>query len=147
MKNLKTLFFATTTALFLSSCGSSVAPITTAPIKSIDSQPTKTTTVEGEQLKTWSAADLVTDTIPGMSVNRAYAEIIPNLKGTNVIVAVIDSGIDIEHEDLKNIIWVNKDEIPNNGIDDDKNGYIDDVHGWNFLGDIVGETLEYTRIV
>jgi len=147
MKNLKTLFFATTTALFLSSCGSSIAPITTAPIKTLDKQPTKVATVEGDQLKTWSAADLVTDTIPGMSVNRAYAEIIPNLKGTNVIVAVIDSGIDIEHEDLKNIIWVNKGETPNNGIDDDKNGYIDDVHGWNFLGDIVGENLEYTRIV
>jgi len=147
MKNLKTLFFATSTALFLASCGSSVAPLTTTPLKSIDSQPTKATAVEGDQLKTWSAADLVTDTIPGMSVNRAYAEIIPNLKGTNVIVAVIDSGIDIEHEDLKNIIWVNKGETPNNGIDDDKNGYIDDIHGWNFLGDIVGENLEYTRII
>jgi len=147
MKNLKTLFFATSTALFLASCGSSVAPLTTAPLKSIDSQPTKVTAIEGDQLKTWSAADLATDTIPGMSVNRAYADIIPNLKGTNVIVAVIDSGVDIEHEDLKNIIWVNKGEIPNNGIDDDKNGYIDDIHGWNFLGDIVGENLEYTRII
>jgi subtilisin family serine protease len=147
MKNLKTLFFASTTALFLASCGSSVAPITTAPLKNIDNQPTKIAPLEGDQLKTWSAADLATDTIPGMSVNRAYAEIIPNLKGTNVIVAVIDSGIDIEHEDLKNIIWVNKNEIPNNGIDDDKNGYIDDIHGWNFLGDIVGENLEFTRII
>ena len=55
-------------------------------------------------------------------------------KATNVIVAVIDSGVDIEHEDLKNVIWVNKKEIPNNGIDDDKNGYNDDIHGWNFLG-------------
>lgn len=147
MKNFKTLFFASTTALFLASCGSSVAPISTAPIKSIDNQSTKVTTLEGEQLKTWSAADLATDTIPGMSVNRAYTEIIPNLKGTNVIVAVIDSGVDIEHEDLKNVIWTNKGETPNNGIDDDKNGFIDDIHGWNFLGDIIGENLEFTRIL
>jgi len=147
MKNFKTLFFASTTALFLASCGSSVAPISTAPIKSIDNQSTKVTTLEGEQLKTWSAADLATDTVPGMSVNRAYTEIIPNLKGTNVIVAVIDSGVDIEHEDLKNVIWTNKGEIPNNGIDDDKNGFIDDIHGWNFLGDIIGENLEFTRIL
>ena len=147
MKNFKTLFFASTTALFLASCGSSIAPITTAPLKNLDSQPSKIAKVEGDQLKTWSYADLANDTIPGMSVNRAYAEIIPNLKGTNVIVAVIDSGVDIEHEDLKNVIWVNKGEIPNNGIDDDKNGYIDDIHGWNFLGDIVDENLEFTRIV
>jgi subtilisin family serine protease len=64
-----------------------------------------------------------------------------------VIVAVIDSGVDIEHEDLKNVIWVNKDEIPNNGKDDDNNGYIDDIHGWNFLGDIVGENMEFVRII
>ena len=147
MKNLKSLFFAGSTALFLASCGSSVAPISTAPLKNIESQHSKVATVEGDQLKTWSYADLDNDTIPGMSVNRAYAEIIPNIKGTNVIVAVIDSGIDIEHEDLKNVIWVNKGEIPNNGIDDDKNGYIDDIHGWNFLGDIVGENLEFTRII
>ena len=107
----------------------------------------KTANIEDAQLKVWSATDLATDTIPGMSVDKAYAELIPNLKGTNVIVAVIDSGIDIEHEDLKNVIWINKGEIPNNGIDDDKNGFIDDVHGWNFLGDIEGENLEFTRIV
>ena len=147
MKNLKTLFFASSTALFLAGCGSSVAPISKAPLKNIDSQHSKVSVVEDNQLKTWSYADLANDTIPGMSVNRAYTEIIPNLKGTNVIVAVIDSGVDIEHEDLKNVIWVNKGEVPNNGIDDDKNGFIDDIHGWNFLGDIVGENLEFTRIV
>ncbi len=147
MKILKTFLFATTAVLVLSSCGSSVAPIEATPIVNANLQTSKTATLESEQLKTWGAADLVTDTIPGMSVDKAYAEIIPNLKGKNVIVAVIDSGIDIEHEDLKNLIWVNKKEIPNNGIDDDNNGYIDDIHGWNFLGDIVGETMEYTRIL
>ena len=146
MKNLKPFLLATTT-LLLASCGSSVAPIDATLLKSSNSLTLKTEKVEDVQLKVWSATDLATDTIPGMSVDKAYAELIPNLKGTNVIVAVIDSGIDIEHEDLKNVIWVNKGEIPNNGIDDDKNGFIDDVHGWNFLGDIVGENLEFTRIV
>ena len=93
MKNLKPLLFVGVTALLLSSCGSSVAPITTAALKNIDNQPTKVTELEDSQLKTWSYAALSTDTIPGMSVDRAYAEIIPNLEGTNVIVAVIDSGI------------------------------------------------------
>ena len=146
MKNLKPFLLATTT-LLLASCGSSVAPIDATLLKNSNSLTLKTEKVEDTQLKAWSATDLATDTIPGMSVDKAYAELIPNLKGTNVIVAVIDSGIDIEHEDLKNVIWINRGEIPNNGIDDDKNGFIDDVHGWNFLGDIVGENLEFTRIV
>ena len=146
MKNLKPFLLATTT-LLLASCGSSVAPIDATLLKSSNSLTLKTEKVEDVQLKVWSATDLATDTIPGMSVDKAYAELIPNLKGTNVIVAVIDSGIDIEHEDLKNVIWINRGEIPNNGIDDDKNGFIDDVHGWNFLGDIVDENLEFTRIV
>ena len=146
MKNLKPFLLATTT-LLLASCGSSVAPIDASLLKSLNSLTLKTEKIEDVQLKVWSATDLATDTIPGMSVDKAYAELIPNLKGINVIVAVIDSGIDIEHEDLKNVIWINKGEIPNNEIDDDKNGFIDDVHGWNFLGDIVGENLEFTRIV
>ncbi|PHS67371.1 MAG: peptidase S8 [Flavobacterium sp.] len=148
MKILKPLFFATAFALILASCGSSVAPLTSTPIGNIDTQPLKIGNINDEQLKSWSYTDLVTDTIPGMSVNKAYAELIPTLgEGTKVIVAVIDSGVDIEHEDLKNVIWTNQKETPNNGIDDDKNGYIDDIHGWNFLGDIVGENLEFTRIV
>ncbi len=68
----------------------------------------------------------------GVSVNLAYETFGPAKK--EIIVAVIDSGVDINHEDLKGKIWMNKEEIPNNGIDDDKNGYIDDFYGWNFLG-------------
>ena len=147
MKILKQYVVVAVVAIFLTGCGSSVAPIVSTPIGNIDNQPLKVASLTEDEFKTWKDADLVTDTIPGMSVDKAYAEIIKSQKGTKVIVAVIDSGVDIEHEDLKNVIWVNKDEIPNNGIDDDNNGYIDDIHGWNFLGDIVGENMEYVRII
>ncbi|MFT4699322.1 MAG: cell wall-associated protease [Flavobacteriaceae bacterium] len=147
MKIFKPFLIVTAAAIVLTSCGGSVAPILSTPISNIDTLPLKVTPTEGDALKAWGAADLVTDTIPGMSVDKAYNEILNTRKGTNVIVAVIDSGIDIEHEDLKNVIWVNKNEIPNNGKDDDKNGYVDDIHGWNFLGDIIAENLEYTRLI
>jgi subtilisin family serine protease len=86
----------------------------------------------------------------GMQTEKAYKKL-KNRKSSTVVVAIIDSGMDIEHEDLKGKIWVNEDEIDGNGIDDDKNGYIDDVHGWNFLGNAEGENandirLEMTRI-
>jgi subtilisin family serine protease len=101
-------------------------------------------------VKSWTHMDIFTDSIPGMSLAKAYG-FVKNKQGKTVIVAVIDSGIDIEHEDLKDVIWTNEDEIPQNGIDDDKNGYIDDSHGWNFLGgekgQAVPEQLEMTRIV
>lgn len=82
---------------------------------------------------------------PGMNTEKAYSTL-KNQKSTTVIVAVIDSGIDIEHKDLQGKIWTNEDEIPNNGMDDDKNGYIDDVHGWNFLGNPNGENQEIARL-
>ena len=87
----------------------------------------------------------------GMHTDLTYKKLLKDKKPEPVVVAVIDSGVDIEHEDLKGRIWTNEDEIPNNGIDDDKNGYIDDVHGWNFLGNTNGEIvneeqLEVTRL-
>ncbi len=99
------------------------------------------------QLKRWSHLDLVSDSVPGMSVDMAYSKFLKGRKGKKVIVGIVDSGVDIEHEDLKAVIWTNKKEIAGNGKDDDKNGYIDDIHGWNFLGDIVKENLEYERIL
>ena len=95
----------------------------------------------------WYKLDHLKDKIPGMSVNRAYSDLIKEKEGKEVIVAVIDSGVDIEHEDLSENIWVNSGEIPNNNIDDDKNGYVDDVNGWNFLGDSKNENLEYIRLL
>jgi subtilisin family serine protease len=100
--------------------------------------------------KDWQLLDATLDKIRGVSSERAYEQLLKNKKGKPVIVAVIDSGVDIEHEDLKDIIWVNEKEIPGNGIDDDGNGYVDDVYGWNFIGGKNGEhvnqdTYELTR--
>ena len=83
----------------------------------------------------WHMMDLEKDGFLGVSADKAYQFIkVNNLKSKTVVVAVIDSGIDTLHEDLKPVIWVNSKEIAGNGIDDDKNGYVDDVYGWNFLG-------------
>ena len=81
----------------------------------------------------------------GMQTDKAY-QLLKSKKPKAVIVAVIDSGVDIEHEDLQGKIWTNEKEIPKNGIDDDKNGYIDDVHGWNFLGNKKGQNLDAARL-
>lgn len=103
-----------------------------------------------EASENWYHLDAA-DGFNGISADKAYAELLKGKASTEVVVAIIDSGIDIEHEDLKDNIWVNKDEIPGNGIDDDRNGYIDDVHGWNFIGGKDGknvgpDTYEATRI-
>src|SRR5690606_38168343 len=146
MKIFKITLFAVAMSAVLVSCGSGAAIIAT-PIQNIDTNPIKNVPLTDEQLKNWGAMDLVKDTVPGMSVDRAYNEIIKNRKGETVLVGVIDSGVDIEHEDLKNVIWTNPGEIAGNGIDDDKNGFVDDIHGWNFLGDITGENMEFVRII
>lgn len=140
----KTTFIVVLSSILLS-CGSPA--IVSTPIENIDSIPLKITPLSSQQLKNWGAADLTLDTIPGMSVDRAYKELLKNKKGQTVIVGVIDSGTDIEHEDLKNVVWTNLDEIAGNNKDDDGNGYVDDMHGWNFLGDAENENLEYTRII
>lgn len=97
----------------------------------------------------WHHLDPFTDTVPGISTYKAF-EHIKDKKADTVIVAIIDNGVDLTHKDLQGIFWINEDEIPGNGIDDDKNGYIDDIHGWNFLGNQKGknlkrETTELTR--
>ena len=108
---------------------------------------TKKAKLTATELNRWSHLDLAKDTIPGMSVDKAYAELLKGKKGVTVIVGIVDSGVDIEHDDLKSVVWTNKKEIAGNGIDDDKNGYIDDIHGWNFLGNITKENVEYERII
>ena len=84
--------------------------------------------------KGWHLKDSKKDGYQGISLDQAYEFVkSKNNKSKTVIVAVIDSGIDTTHEDLKPILWKNKGEIPGNGIDDDKNGYVDDVNGWDFF--------------
>ncbi len=97
----------------------------------------------------WQTLDPKADKIYGTGGEEAY-KTLKDKKSKTVIVAVIDSGVDPNHEDLKDVIWTNTKEIADNGIDDDRNGYIDDVHGWNFLGgkngEIDHEATELARI-
>jgi subtilisin family serine protease len=105
---------------------------------------------EASQEYQWHHGDFNKDGVAGISTYKAYEELLKNKTSQKVIVAIIDSGTESFHPDLKDNIWVNKDEIPDNGIDDDKNGYIDDVHGWSFIGgkdgDVDADLLEFTRI-
>lgn len=98
----------------------------------------------------WFNEDLIEDRLAGVSVDKTYERLLAAKAADTIVVAVIDSGVDIEHEDLRGQIWVNTDEIPDNGIDDDNNGYIDDIHGWSFIsgpgGDVHYDNLEFTRI-
>jgi subtilisin family serine protease len=99
----------------------------------------------------WFHKDPQSDMVNGVATDKTYDTILKGKTSQSIVVAIIDSGVDIEHEDLRQNIWVNEDEIPANGIDDDGNGYVDDVHGWNFIGgadgrNVDGETLEVTRL-
>lgn len=93
----------------------------------------------------WFNLSPIDDQIYGAEIDKAY-QLLKDKKPNPVIVAVIDGGIDIHHEDLWENIWINEGEIPDNGIDDDKNGYIDDIHGWNFLGNSEGENIAYENL-
>lgn len=148
--SLKSIF-ALSLAAVISGCGSTNTATSSGliltPVENIDATPLKISDLTTAEKNNWGHLDLVTDTIPGMSVDKAYAEIIKNKKGTKTIVAVLDSGIDLDHEDLDGVLWTNTKEKPGNGIDDDGNGYIDDIHGYNFLGESYNEQLEYVRML
>jgi subtilisin family serine protease len=98
------------------------------------------------QTKNWQHLDLQTDGIFGISTNRAFAELLRGRQAETVVVAVIDSGVDTAQPALKGVIWTNPREIPGNNTDDDHNGYVDDVHGWNYLGIEKGKE-DITRLV
>ena len=127
-------------------CGGTGGLILT-PVENIDAVPLKISELTEAEKKNWGHLDLASDTIPGMSVDKAYAEIIKNKKGKKIVVAVLDSGIDLDHEDLDGVIWTNTDEKPGNNKDDDNNGFVDDIHGYNFLGESYNEQLEYVRML
>ena len=98
----------------------------------------------------WFNLDKETDGVYGVGTEKTYNELLKGKSSIPVVVAVIDSGVDAEHEDLDDVMWVNPGEIAGNGIDDDKNGYIDDIHGWNFIGgkdgNVSADNLEVTRL-
>jgi len=93
-----------------------------------------------QKIHGWHLLDAEQDGYKGISLQQAY-DLLKGRKSTTVIVAVIDSGIDTAQEDLKAVLWKNEKEISGNGIDDDKNGYTDDIYGWNFCGSKDGENL------
>lgn len=151
MRIIKPLFYTAVAGLLFTGCKSiAKIPVPNGTDNTINI-PAKKGMLSEELMQKWSHADLQTDTIPGMSVEKAY-QFLKGKEGVEVIVAIADSGVDIEHEDLKDVAWVNPKEVPNNKKDDDKNGYADDVHGWNFLGNAAGDIinedqLEITRLV
>ena len=120
------------------------AVLANGPFSSVDSMNMK--------YLNWYNLDPEDDTVQGASVDKTYREILHGLAPKKkVIVAVIDGGVDIDHSELEGKIWTNRNEIADNGIDDDHNGYVDDLHGWNFLGNPAGENIyfenfEYVRI-
>lgn len=148
---IKKLILGLGLAIILASCSTTKSIHSMAVPQGSDvaiTIPAKKGAMTKEEIRNWPAADITTDSIPGMSLKKAY-EFIADKKGTTVIVGVVDSGIDIDHEDLIASKWVNSDEIAGNNLDDDKNGYVDDINGWNFLGgegQATPEQLEVTRL-
>ncbi|MEJ7586822.1 MAG: S8 family serine peptidase [Ferruginibacter sp.] len=101
-----------------------------------------TTTAQKPSLKGWHLEDYKTTGHYGISLEQAYSFLAEKkIKSTPVIVAILDDGVDTTHEDLQKVLWINTKEIPENGIDDDGNGYTDDLHGWNFLGNPDGRNV------
>ena len=108
--------------------------------------------MQNNDLKTWYHKDFSTTNVYGVNTNNAYQFLeSKGLKPRTVVVGVLDSGVEVDHPGLINNMWKNPNEIPNNGIDDDKNGYVDDIYGWNFIGgktaDVDADNLEVTRMV
>ncbi len=151
MKVMKHVFYTMLIAFVFASCKSITSiPVPNGSDVTIDI-PAKKGPLSDEAKNAWKDADIATDSIAGMSVGKAY-DFFKGKEGVPVIVGIADSGVDVEHEDLKDVAWVNAKEIANNGKDDDNNGYVDDIHGWNFLGNKDGkivnaDQLEITRIV
>lgn len=116
------------------------------------SLPLVTFAQENEKPKeNWQNLDLKADGVFGISTEKAYKELLRGKTSTPVIVAVIDGGIDEDHEDLNKIMWINSKEISGNKLDDDKNGYPDDLYGWNFIGSEKGnvqyDNMELVRLI
>lgn len=94
----------------------------------------------------WFNLDFQRDGVMGISTEKAYEELLKGKKSTPVVVAVIDGGVDVNHEDLKDVIWINEKDRASTGKDEDGNGYINDKYGWNFLGNANGENVHYDNL-
>lgn len=132
--------------VFFIGCSASKKAVVPDGSTEVVTLPAKTSRLTADELKTWGHADLATDTIPGISLAKAY-QFLKGKKSTTVIAAVADTGIDIDHEDLGPVMWINPKEVAGDGKDNDGNGFVDDVNGWNFLGATYKENLEMTRMV
>ncbi|MBC8755253.1 S8 family serine peptidase [Kordia sp. YSTF-M3] len=130
MKSLKPFLITVLSCCCIIAC-TSLKSTTTKPTIVTAAFAKKQALTETEK-QNWHFKDIYEDSIPGVSLDKAY-KFLKGKKGDTIIVALIDTELDIDHEDLKDQIWINKGEIPNNNIDDDNNGYVDDIHGWNFL--------------
>jgi subtilisin family serine protease len=146
MRILIPIFYTAVVAITFASCKSVSSIPVPAGYDTVVNITEKKAALTEEQKNSWGHLDLATDSIPGMSIEKAY-QFLEGKKGKMIVVGVVDSGTDLQHEDLKDVAWVNPKEIAGNGIDDDKNGYIDDINGWNFLGSIYKENLEAERIL
>ncbi|MCR9132140.1 MAG: S8 family peptidase [bacterium] len=153
LTHLRIPFFLSISVLVLANCSSTGELAQNSTVN----EPTETETVatEAEVLaptEDWHLLSPNSDPYFGTGVELAYEQLLADKQPRKeVIVAIIDSGTDIEHEDLAENIWINEDEIAGNGIDDDGNGYVDDIHGWNFIGGadgshVIDDTYEVTRI-
>lgn len=151
MRNVRAYFLSAFIALFLVGCKTIQTVVVQPNFNEINPTPAKKTDLSDDNFQIWSHLDITHDSIAGMSLAKAY-QFLEGKKSKEVIVAIADSGVDVNHEDLKDVLWKNTSEVENNGIDDDKNGYKDDVFGWNFLGNAAGDVvttdqLEITRLV
>ncbi|MCH2448639.1 MAG: S8 family peptidase [Gracilimonas sp.] len=152
MKYLNKLFTLIFLTIFTISCTGTKTASENGPnrTETEDSQTSEVTEVTAT--KTWHLASINASPYYGAGVEKSYSELLAGLEPKEkVIVAIIDSGTDIEHEDLSEKIWINDDELPGNRKDDDGNGYVDDIHGWNFIGGPDGshvnkDTYEVTRL-
>lgn len=125
-------------AAFYAGMGVAFAQNTTAPIDPM----------KDKDLMTWYHKDFATDKIYGVNTANAYQFLeSKGLKPKSVVVGVLDSGVEVDHPGLVKNMWTNPNEVPGNGKDDDGNGYIDDIHGWNFLGKTDVDNMEVTRVV
>lgn len=137
--------------VFLLNCSSSKT-ITTAPdeptTEAVENETPVSEAADEETISSpaedWHLESADSDPYYGTGTEKAYTEFLADKKPKKkVVVAIIDSGSDIDHEDLYANAWVNRDEISGNNEDDDNNGYIDDMHGWNFIGGADGSNVEY----